>query len=265
MVHVSVVCVSVLQQLANISIDGVVVVYRNPHLTQITSGFSQADACQACTKLTMLRRRACLVMLVVLVVRAGIFNDQRPHVSGPHSAICALSRLTNLSSTGLATPLLPHPALTALVSFSALGLIRRISGSSLALISSCSSIRSLKIEAGRRGIAAVAAEHLHYMRSMRHLTSISIALSKGGQAASKSTQQLLQLQLPGLKSFAVGSGDHRLGFSTQQLQDMAAQWPALESLRLSSFSPLQGFAGEGSWRIGLCWFLCNSAGYACLC
>jgi hypothetical protein len=79
---------------------------------------------------------------------------------------------------------------------------------------------------------------------MTQLSTISISLSKGGQSASKSTAQLLELRILGLKGFAVGSGDHRLGFSTEQLQGLALQWPRLESLRLSSFSPLQGLAGE---------------------
>ncbi|KAF6261794.1 hypothetical protein COO60DRAFT_1625218 [Scenedesmus sp. NREL 46B-D3] len=121
---------------------------------------------------------------------------------------------------------------------------KRLSGSSLALVARCSSIRALRIEAGRRGLSAVAAEHLAHLGSMTQLSSISISLSKGGQSASKSAAQLLELQIPGLKGFAVGSGDHRVGFSTEQLQGMAQQWPRLESLRLSSFSPLQGLAGE---------------------
>lgn len=173
---------------------------------------------------------------------AGIFNDQRPQLAHKDS-ISSLIHLTSLSSQGLASPALPHPALTSLHSFNALGLTKRLSGSSLALILSCSSIRALRIEAGRRGLSAVAAEHLHHLGSMTQLSSISISLSKGSQPASKSTQQLLGLGIPGLKGFAVGSGDHRLGFSTEQLQGLAAQWPRLESLRLSSFSPLQGLAG----------------------
>jgi hypothetical protein len=182
-------------------------------------------------------------LLCCATVLAGIFNDQRPQLAHKDS-ISALVHLTCLSSHGLASPALPHPALTSLQSFNALGLTKRLSGSSLALVASCSSIRSLRIEAGRRGLSAVAAEHLHHLGSMSQLTSISISLSKGGQSASKSTAQLLDIRIPGLKGFAVGSGDHRLGFSTEQLQGMAQQWPRLESLRLSSFSPLQGLAGE---------------------
>lgn len=176
----------------------------------------------------------------------GIFNDQRPQLAHKDS-ISSLIHLTSLSSQGLASPALPHPALTSLHSFNALGLTKRLSGSSLALILSCSSIRALRIEAGRRGLSAVAAEHLHHLGSITQLSSISISLSKGSQPASKSTQQLLGLGIPGLKGFAVGSGDHRLGFSTEQLRGLAAQWPRLESLRLSSFSPLQGLAGLGAF------------------
>lgn len=53
--------------------------------------------------------------------------------------------------------------------------------------------------------------------------------------------------LTGLKTLWLGSGDHRLGLSTEQLQELGGQWPALDSLRLSGFSPLQGFAGLGAF------------------
>lgn len=50
-----------------------------------------------------------------------------------------------------------------------------------------------------------------------------------------------------LKSLWLGSGDHRLGLSTEQLQELGQQWPALDTLRLSGFSPLQGFSGLGAF------------------
>jgi len=53
--------------------------------------------------------------------------------------------------------------------------------------------------------------------------------------------------LTGLKTLWLGSGDHRLGLSTEQLQELGGQWPVLDSLRLSGFSPLQGFAGLGAF------------------
>lgn len=53
--------------------------------------------------------------------------------------------------------------------------------------------------------------------------------------------------LTALKTLWLGSGDHRLGLSTEQLQELGQQWPALDSLRLSGFSPLQGFAGLGAF------------------
>lgn len=63
------------------------------------------------------------------------------------------------------------------------------------LISSCSSpaLRELRLEAGRRGIAAVAADQLDHLGFMTQLTNLSLALSKGSLPAGKSTQQLLKL------------------------------------------------------------------------
>jgi hypothetical protein len=63
------------------------------------------------------------------------------------------------------------------------------------LISSCSSpaLRELRLEAGRRGIAAVAADQLDHLGFMTQLTNLSLALSKGALPAGKSTQQLLKL------------------------------------------------------------------------
>jgi hypothetical protein len=57
----------------------------------------------------------------------------------------------------------------------------------------------------------------------------------------------LPAALTALKTLWLGSGDHRLGLSSQQLQELGDQWPGLESLRLSGFSPLQGFAGLGAF------------------
>jgi hypothetical protein len=53
--------------------------------------------------------------------------------------------------------------------------------------------------------------------------------------------------LSSLKTLWLGSGDHRLGLSSEQLQELGQQWPVLDSLRLSGFSPLQGFAGLGAF------------------
>jgi hypothetical protein len=65
----------------------------------------------------------------------------------------------------------------------------------VSLIGSCSSsaLVDLRLEAGRRGIAAVAAEQLCHLGSMVQVTSLSLALSKGGLPAGKSAQQLQQL------------------------------------------------------------------------
>lgn len=53
--------------------------------------------------------------------------------------------------------------------------------------------------------------------------------------------------LASLKSLWLGSGDHRLGLSTEHLQELGQQWPSLDTLRLSGFSPLQGFSGLGAF------------------
>jgi hypothetical protein len=53
--------------------------------------------------------------------------------------------------------------------------------------------------------------------------------------------------LTSLKTLWLGSGDHRLGLSTEQLQELGQQWPSLDTLRLSGFSPLQGFSGLGAF------------------
>jgi hypothetical protein len=75
------------------------------------------------------------------------------------------------------------------------GLTKRLSESAVALIGACSSsaLLELRLEAGRRGIAAVAADQLGHLGSMVQLTSLSLALSKGGLPAGKSAQQLQQL------------------------------------------------------------------------
>lgn len=138
--------------------------------------------------------------------------------------------------------------MTALVNLSATGLTKRVSEAALKTLSQCSSLRQVKFEAGRRGIAAVAADQLQHLGMMKQLTCVSLSLSKGGLKAGASTQQLMQLSaLTGLKGLTL-SADHRLGFSTEQLQALAAQWPKLESLRCNSFSPLQGLAGFGAFR-----------------
>lgn len=63
------------------------------------------------------------------------------------------------------------------------------------LISSCNStvLRDLRLEGGRRGIAAVAADQLDHLGFMTQLTSLSLALSKGALPAGKSAQQLQKL------------------------------------------------------------------------
>jgi hypothetical protein len=75
------------------------------------------------------------------------------------------------------------------------GLTKRLAESNVQLISSCNSaaLRDLRLEAGRRHIAAVAADQLDHLGFMTQLTSLSLALSKGSLPAGKSAQQLLKL------------------------------------------------------------------------
>lgn len=75
------------------------------------------------------------------------------------------------------------------------GLTKRLPETAVQLISSCNSsaLRDLRLEGGRRGIAAVAADHLDHLGFMTQLTSLSLALSKGSLPAGKSAQQLQKL------------------------------------------------------------------------
>jgi len=75
------------------------------------------------------------------------------------------------------------------------GLTKRLPESAVQLISSCnsSSLRELRLEVGRRGIAAVAADQLDHLGFMSQLTGLSLALSKGGLPAGKSARQLEKL------------------------------------------------------------------------
>lgn len=75
------------------------------------------------------------------------------------------------------------------------GLTKRLSESNVQLISSCgsSALQDLRLEGGRRGIAAVAADQLDHLGFMTQLTSLSMALSKGSLPAKMSAQQLQKL------------------------------------------------------------------------
>eukprot|EP00775_Hariotina_reticulata_P011030 gene11030-11185_t len=175
----------------------------------------------------------------------GIFNDQRPALSDPAS-LSQLQPLTSLCSGGLASPLLPQPSLTCLQCLSITGLTKRLHHSAVSSIAACSSLRQLRLEAGKRGVAAVAAEHLQLLSPLQHLTSLFVAVSKGSLPSQKSSQQLLTLSAmgEGLRSLAL-TADHRLSVDTPLLVGLAQQWPKLEALRLNKFAPTEGFSGFG--------------------
>jgi hypothetical protein len=177
---------------------------------------------------------------------AGIFNDQRPVLSDPAS-LGQLLPLTSLSTGGLASPLLPHPNLTRLQCLSISGLTKRLHPAAIISIAACSSLRQLRLEAGRRGLAAVAAEHLQLLCPLQQLTSLTVAVSKGSLPSSRSSQQLLTMSAmgDGLRVLAL-TADHRLAVDTPLLVGLAQQWPRLEALRMHKFGPREGFQGFGA-------------------
>lgn len=138
--------------------------------------------------------------------------------------------------------------MSALVNLCAAGLNKRVPETALRSMAQCRSLKQIKLEAGRRGIGAVAADQLHNVGAMKQLTWMSVSLSKGALKAGESSQQLMQLSaLTELRVLTL-SADHRPGFATEQLHALAAVWPKLDTLRLSSFNPLQGLAGFGAFR-----------------
>ncbi|KAF8058338.1 RBP47C' [Scenedesmus sp. PABB004] len=184
----------------------------------------------------------------------GIFKDQRPALSC--DGLSRLARLTRLSTHQLASPALPRAPLPELHSLAATGLMRRVAEAALqALGPACgASLRELRLlgcrDAAANARGAVAADQLPHLAALGRVTQLALSLSKGGLSAGRSSEQLKALSQLRLKALEL-SADHRLTIGPDLLAALAAQWPGLESLRLSGFSAPHGLAGLGALPGGL--------------